>query len=108
MAAVPCRHCNQSRQVYGRGLCRWCWSKADVKVLYDKMPGGRSSHTLFKHQYRDPPLDDQPTEALPGTPEKLAVMHDRARRGKQIFHPGDPVIQAWMLTRFGSSVAIGA
>ena len=32
------------------------------------------------------------TTALPGTPEKVAVMALRWRRGEQIRHPDDPVI----------------
>jgi hypothetical protein len=30
----------------------------------------------------------EPTDALPGTPEKLAVLEERARR-QQLFHPDD-------------------
>jgi hypothetical protein len=30
-----------------------------------------------------------PTNARPGTPEKLAVMAERARRELPLFHPGD-------------------
>jgi hypothetical protein len=37
----------------------------------------------------DLPLDDNPTDALPGTPEKEAVFQDRIRRGRSIFHPLD-------------------
>ena len=34
----------------------------------------------------DPPT---PTEALPGTPEKIAVMKARLRAGQQLHHPLD-------------------
>lgn len=34
-------------------------------------------------------LPARPTDALPGTPEKLAVMHERAKRGETLFHPDD-------------------
>jgi hypothetical protein len=37
----------------------------------------------------DLPLDGNPTDALPGTPEKEAVFQDRIRRGRNIFHPLD-------------------
>lgn len=31
----------------------------------------------------------EPTEALPGSPEKMAVLEERARRGLALWHPGD-------------------
>lgn len=43
----------------------------------------------FPELIPDPPLDDCPTDALPGTPEREQVMASRAERGRSIFHPGD-------------------
>jgi hypothetical protein len=40
----------------------------------------------------DLPLDDQPTDALPGTPEKEAVFQSRIRRRRNIFHPLDAAL----------------
>jgi hypothetical protein len=37
----------------------------------------------------DLPLDDNPTDALPGTNKKIKVMKDRAARKRAIFHPKD-------------------
>jgi hypothetical protein len=31
----------------------------------------------------------EPTQALPGTPEKVAVLEERARLRQQLFHPDD-------------------
>jgi hypothetical protein len=31
----------------------------------------------------------EPTAALPGTPEKVRVLEERARRRQQLFHPDD-------------------
>ena len=36
-----------------------------------------------------PPLDDCPTTALPGSPEKVAVLERRAARGVSLWHPQD-------------------
>ncbi len=36
-----------------------------------------------------PPLPDQPTLAIPGTPEKISVMEERAAACRQLKHPGD-------------------
>jgi hypothetical protein len=35
------------------------------------------------------PLPDEPTTALPGTPEKLAVFELRAAANRQLHHPAD-------------------
>ena len=43
----------------------------------------------FPELLEDLPLDDCPTDALPGTPEKERVMTSRAERRKSIFHPDD-------------------
>jgi hypothetical protein len=37
----------------------------------------------------EPPLPPVPTTAVPGTPEKLVVMHERAKAGFAMFHPAD-------------------
>jgi hypothetical protein len=34
-------------------------------------------------------LPDTPTAAMPGTPEKIEVMRQRAAAGRQVFHPAD-------------------
>lgn len=38
----------------------------------------------------EPPIDDQPTEAKPGTQRKTRVMRSRIARGLSAFHPKDP------------------
>jgi hypothetical protein len=38
---------------------------------------------------REPPFDDRPTGAAPGSPDKLAIMADRLMRKKALFHPPD-------------------
>jgi hypothetical protein len=34
-----------------------------------------------------------PTQALPGTPEKVAVLEDRARLGQALWHPLDATLE---------------
>lgn len=41
---------------------------------------------MTQHNY---PLDDFPTDAPPGSAEKLEVMISRRERGRHIFHPLD-------------------
>ena len=37
----------------------------------------------------NPPLDDKPTDAPPGSEEKKQVLQSRLERGKALFHPDD-------------------
>jgi hypothetical protein len=40
------------------------------------------------------PLPSTPTRALPGTPEKVAVLRERARLGQALWHPLDATLPA--------------
>jgi len=46
---------------------------------------------LYGHdkEFRPRSLPD-PTDALPGTPEKLAILRGRLLTGQHLHHPGDP------------------
>jgi hypothetical protein len=53
--------------------------------------------------YRITPLDPLgPTDALPGTEEKMVVMSDRAARGVCLFHPLDGTWNAAPVTLAGT------
>ncbi len=74
----PCSRCGQSLTVRcRRGLCRRCFRED---------PGP----SVEKDFFRELPLPEAPTEAWPGTVEKLAVMESRAAGGRSVFHPSDP------------------
>jgi hypothetical protein len=38
-------------------------------------------------------LPDRPTTAWPGSPEKVAVLEERARLGLALFHPDDATLE---------------
>jgi hypothetical protein len=42
---------------------------------------------------KEPPLPTVPTEALPGSPEKVAVLEERVKLGLALWHPADPTIK---------------
>jgi hypothetical protein len=42
--------------------------------------------------HRNSPPLPAPTRALPGTPEKVAVLRERARRRQALWHPLDAAI----------------
>ena len=57
-------------------------------------------------------LPQQPTTALPGTPDKVAVMAERAARGESLFHPQDATLDGdWALivvpSQTGRPIVIG-
>jgi hypothetical protein len=37
-------------------------------------------------------LPEEPTSAGPGTPEKVAILQERMRRGVALWHPRDPCL----------------
>jgi hypothetical protein len=83
----PCRHCGASNVTRPRGLCWRCFDAPGVRQLYPsaaKRPG---------HGLTDPhgerPLPSHPTTALPGSPEKVAVLEARAALGVAWWHPLD-------------------
>jgi hypothetical protein len=46
---------------------------------------------LFPDWLEDPPLAEEPTTALPGTPQKISVLESRLRRNDSLWHPSDAV-----------------
>jgi hypothetical protein len=77
-----CRHCATSRADRPRGLCRDCHATPGIKELY---PCRRDC----ADRAGGAPLPAAPTAAAPGTPEKLAVLEQRAKMKQAMFHPAD-------------------
>ena len=84
---MVCRHCGRSRVNRPRGLCWSCYYTPGVRERYP-------STSKFAHRGIDdfngwslePP---EPTKALPGSREKVAVLEQRAGLGLALWHPGD-------------------
>ncbi len=83
-----CPHCGEWRICRQRGLCWTCyWVTPGVREQYPPLgAAGRRGVPNFAG-YAPPPAE--PTAARPGTPEKIAVMGQRAMRGEQLCHPAD-------------------
>src|SRR4051812_6839331 len=85
-----CRHCqiDIARREYSRGLCHACWHDLSVRLLYPCRLAQEGRELILRSDNH--PLDPNgPTDATPGSPEKMSVMRDRAARGCQVFHPLD-------------------
>ncbi|MBI1913401.1 MAG: hypothetical protein HYS12_01380 [Planctomycetes bacterium] len=81
-----CRHCQKVKSNRPRGLCWSCYYTPGVRDLYPSTSKfARRGVKDFNGRARMP----EPTSALPGTPEKVAILEQRARLGLSLWHPLD-------------------
>ena len=79
----PCRHCCARLGTRPRGLCRQCYFDLARRELHArKSPAADDFHG-------EAPLPDEPTDALPGSPEKMQILIGRAALRQQLHHPDD-------------------
>jgi hypothetical protein len=82
-----CRHCHQAAISRPRKLCWSCYYAPGVRELYPSTSKfGRRGDGNF---YGAAPLPPFPTQAAPGSPEKIALLTQRAQQRQQLFHPQD-------------------
>jgi hypothetical protein len=82
-----CRNCGVRRALHGhRGLCQPCHTNKAIRELHPKN-GTRAG--LEDDRNTTPPLPGAPTAALPGTPEKVAVLAERVAHWLNPWHPKD-------------------
>jgi hypothetical protein len=82
-----CRHCQRVRSNRPRGLCWSCYYTPGVRDLY---PSTSKFARRGVSDFNGPiALADEPTTALPGTPDKVAILEQRARLGVSLWHPLD-------------------
>ena len=83
---MQCRHCNKVKSNRPRGLCWSCYYRPGVRELYPSTSKfARRGVSDFNGRAALP----VPTTALPGTPEKVAVLEMRAALRQQLWHPDD-------------------
>jgi len=82
MPAV-CRHCSNRPVSRPRGLCWGCYYSPGVRDRY------RVAVRYGAGLGNGAALADAPTPAAPGSPEKIAVIEERASLGRRLFHPAD-------------------
>jgi len=81
-----CRHCNRVNSNRPRGLCWSCYYSPGVRDLYPSTSKFARRGVGNGNRVVETP---EPTDALPGTPEKIEVLEERARRGQALWHPLD-------------------
>ena len=82
-----CRHCSKCKVNRPRGLCWSCYYTPGVKELYPST--SKYARRGVGNFTGNAPLPDVPTTAAPGSPEKLAVLEQRAKARRALFHPCD-------------------
>lgn len=96
---MACRHCHKIRATRPRGLCWTCYYTPGVREQYPSMsPFVRHGVADFCGRGAAP---SQPTRALPGTPEKVAVLEQRARLGQRLWHALDAPCEPKCLAEVG-------
>jgi hypothetical protein len=84
---VRCRHCRKRALLRRRGLCVRCYYDPLVRLLYPPTHRHAGYRRELGTRLRCPPAT--PTDARPGSEEKIMVLMGRAERGEYLWHPGD-------------------
>src|ERR1700757_973065 len=88
---MTCRHCGRSRVNRPRGLCWSCYYTPGVREIFPSTSKfARRGVGDFNGRSAPPPL---PTAALPGTPEKVAILEQRAQGRQDLWHPQDATLE---------------
>lgn len=82
-----CRHCNKASVNRPRGLCWSCYYAPGVRELYPST--SKFARRGVGNFNGVAPLPPEPTDAAPGSPEKVAILEQRARLKQSLWHPGD-------------------
>lgn len=100
-----CRHCNTSEANRPRGLCWSCYYKPGVRQQYpstSKYARRGLSDIIGKVK---PPTN--PTSARPGSPEKVAILEQRARAKQSLWHKDDATLDLEGQVRFRFAASAG-
>jgi hypothetical protein len=81
-----CRHCQKVQSNRPRGLCWSCYYRPGVREKYPSTSKFARRGVGNTNRKGDMP---EPTDALPGTPEKVLVLEERARNNQCLWHPLD-------------------
>jgi hypothetical protein len=89
---MNCRNCGRDRVNRPRGLCWTCYYTPGVREQYPSTSRfGRRGVREFNGLAA---LPCRPTAAPPGSPEKVAVLEERAQKGQALWHPADAPMDA--------------
>ncbi len=81
-----CKECGERVVSRPRGLCHRCFYDPGVLVRH---PIVSKYGARVRQDFCGMGAMPEPTMAMPGTPEKEAVLTERAARGENLWHPLD-------------------
>ncbi|HEV3143522.1 MAG TPA: hypothetical protein VGZ47_06505 [Gemmataceae bacterium] len=87
-----CRHCQKTKANRPRGLCWSCYYKPGVRELFPST--SKFARRGVANFCGAAPLPDAPTDAPPGSEEKIRVLMERAANKQALWHPGDATVAA--------------
>jgi hypothetical protein len=82
-----CRHCGRGRVSRPRGLCWTCYYTPGVRELYPVT--SKYGRRGVGNGYGKSKPATHPTNALPGSLEKVLVLSERAALGQDLWHVDD-------------------
>lgn len=92
----PCRHCGMPGE-RPRGLCSVCYYNPGIRSLYLSLAKRSPLCARTNQEVQDcngnRPLPEEPTDAPPGSDQKIKVMAERASKRQQLFHPHDATMK---------------
>jgi hypothetical protein len=84
---MKCRHCHFGRVTRPRGLCWSCYYTPSIRDCYPSTSKyGRRGLGNFNKNLPPPAC---PTDAAPGSPEKILILMQRAQSRQGLWHPED-------------------
>ncbi len=86
---MMCRHCEKVKSNRPRGLCWSCYYTPGVREKFPSTSKFARRGVGNGNRWAELP---ELTDALPGTPQKVKVLEDRARRGQCLWHPLDATL----------------
>jgi hypothetical protein len=89
---MKCRHCHRVESNRPRGLCWSCYYTPGVRELFPST--SKFARRGLGNGNVVVPLPAGPTAAAPGSPEKVAILEQRARQGVSLWHPADAPMDA--------------
>lgn len=84
-----CRNCQKVKSNRPRGLCWSCYYTPGVREQY---PSTSKFARRGVKDFYGRTQQAEPTDALPGSEEKIRILMERARLGQTLFHPQDATI----------------
>jgi hypothetical protein len=82
-----CKHCEKSKVNRPRGLSWSCYYTPGVKDMYPST--SKYARRGVGNFTGNAPVAARPTCYAPGTPEKMAVLEERAKNKQALWHPFD-------------------